>query len=145
MLLFERFSAFFFNAETRVQIAFCVMVSCGLLSDFRADCALRECLILLVLRHWCSRRAALRSLVGCYSTFAQIAYCAIVSGGRLSDFRADDLLRYGRKMGGMRLWCRLRTALGSEDWRNEALVQIAYCVMVSCGLLSDFRADCVLR
>lgn len=68
-------------------------------------------------------RTALGSLVADYRTLVQYGYCARASGGRLSDIRADGVLRYG-------LWwpiighsCRLHSALRSEDRRNEALVQ----------------------
>ena len=113
MLLFERFSAFFFNAETRVQIAFCVMVSCGLLSDFRADCALRYGLLWVVIGLSRSRRSALGSLVVYYRTLVQLSFCVMVSCGRLSDFCADCVLRYCLLWSIIGLSCRLRSALWS--------------------------------
>ena len=69
--------------------------------------------------------------MGDYQTFVQMAYCVRVSGGRLSDIGAVVVLRAGRKVGRMGLSRRLRTARGSEDVRNEALVQYAYCARAS--------------
>ncbi len=76
-----------------MQIAFCVTVSCGRLSDFRADCVLRYGLLWVVIGLSRSCRSALLSLVGCFETLVQYGYCVMVSCGLLSDFRADCVLR----------------------------------------------------
>ena len=93
-----------------------------------------------VARHSCRCRSALESEDWRNETFVQYAYCVTV--GRLAEwgFRADDVLRYGRKIGGMRLSCRTLTALRSEDWRSATLVQMSFCVRV--GRLAEwgFRA-----
>ena len=51
----------------------------GHFSDTRAVRFLRECLILLVLGHWCSMRSALGSDFACFGTLAQYAFCVRVS------------------------------------------------------------------
>ena len=101
---------FFFNAETRAQIARCAMVSCGLLSDFRADCVLRYGLLWSIIGLSCRLRTALGSEDCCYSTFVQIVFCVMVSGWLLSDFRADCVLRYGLCLLVLRHWCSMALA-----------------------------------
>ena len=136
---------FFFNAETRAQIARCAMVSCGLLSDFRADCVLRYGLLWSIIGLSCRLRTALGSEDCCYSTFVQIVFCVMVSGWLLSDFRADCALRYGLWWVVIGHWCSMVTALGPLVGGYRTFVQSPFCVRVSGGRLSDFRADCVLR
>ena len=75
----------------------------------------------------------------------QYAFCARVSGGRLSDFRAVVVLRACLKTGVARPSCRWRTALLSDDQRNSTFAQMTFCVRVGRLVEFDIRADCVLR
>ena len=114
---------FFFNAETRAQIAYCVMVSCGRLSDFRAVVVLRYGLWLVVIglsRRLCS---ALWSLVVDYRTFVQMTYCVRVSSWWFGDIGAVVALRYGLLWSIIGLSRSRRAALRSLFACFETLVQ----------------------
>ena len=75
----------------------------------------------------------------------QYAFCVMVSGGQLSDTRADELMRAGPKIGIIELSCSTLTALVSHLACFETLVQMVFCVMVSGGRLSDTGAVRLLR
>ncbi len=78
-----------------MQIVFCVRAFGGLLSDFRADCVLRYCLLWSIIGPSCSRRAALWSLFACFETLVQYgarADCALAYETRVGsplDFQPE--------------------------------------------------------
>ena len=65
----------------------------------------------------------------------QMVFCVMVSGGRLSDTGADELLRACPKIGIIGLSRSTLTALVSHLDCFRTLVQLVFCVMVSASLL----------